>query len=116
MTGTFGFCSKAFSRFLAGEVLRDGSQTCQQLADAFDLVSVHRVAHARIDALGDFAAEPAENIARLIYPREWDVRVDVGTAEEHRRAGERTRIVARCAGRADQPGGKARHRAVALGI
>ena len=62
--GTFGFCSKALLPFFAGGVLRDGAKACQQLGHMPDLVGIHRVAHAGVDALGHLAAQPAENVAR----------------------------------------------------
>ena len=58
------------------------------LRPACDLVLVHQVSHAGIDAFGHGGAHAREDVGTLVHARLRDVRVDVAAAEEHRRARE----------------------------
>src|SRR5262249_8969328 len=66
-----------------------------------------------IDAFGDLRAEPPKYLSCFMHALERNVWIDVTAAKEHRRAVERTGIVARRAGRTDQPAAQPSHRRVA---
>src|SRR5258707_11147405 len=71
------------------------------------------MAHARVNPFLDGAPQIAQSPARLVHTRERNVRVDIATAEEYRRALQRSRVSSRSLIRADEPGAQSDHGAVA---
>src|SRR3990170_543828 len=55
----------------------------QQCIDHIQLVTIDRMAHARVDALIDGATHTTKHLCRLMNPLQWDMRVDVTTSQEH---------------------------------
>src|SRR5690625_7278393 len=78
----------------------------QQVPDGIDLVGVHGVAHARVDALVGSCPHTLEGRGRLLHALQRDVRVDVAAAQKHRRAFERAVVVAGRALRATETAGQ----------
>jgi hypothetical protein len=83
--------------------LRDSSSNRlrQEGIDSAKLVSVYRMAHARVDAFIDHRSHPAEYCRRLMYTIEGDVRVGIAAPDKSRRSIESAWVMAVCAGRPD---------------
>src|SRR5204863_2441090 len=78
-----------------------------------DLVARNCVAHAGIDPFVDGGAHRAEDVRGFMHALDRDVRVDVAAPEEDGRPVERSRIVARRAGRPDETAAQAEDAGVA---
>src|SRR2546430_13130932 len=68
------------------------------------------MAHARVNPFLDGAPQIAQSPARLVHTRERNVRVDIATAEEYRRALQRSRVSSRSLIRTDESGAQSSHR------
>src|SRR5207244_4819680 len=80
---------------------------------ALELLFIDRMGHARVNPFLDGAPQIAQSPTRLVHTRERNVRVDIATAEEYRRALQRSRVSSRSLIRADEPGAQSDHGAVA---
>src|SRR5690606_6357766 len=88
----------------------------QHPAHKIDLVLIDRVAHIRVDALSHVTAEPAQRRRRLMHALQRDMEIDIAATEENRCALQRTIVLERGSGRADQPAAEANQPTVTPGM
>src|SRR4051812_26474390 len=93
-----------------------GRGSIENGSDMGKFVGVDGVAHARINALQDISTHLRKDGGCFPHALNGNMRVAVTTADKEGRSGKAARIVARRAGRANQPAGEGDDAAKGLGM
>jgi hypothetical protein len=88
----------------------------QDLLNRVNFILRHGMSHPRVNPLIDLRIHSTEHFARFAHSFERDMGIGIAAPEEDGRAGERSWIVARRAGRSDEASAQREHACVSAGV